>query len=804
MTIQIKSFAGFNIQDATYRSVFPYEANPFARSATPIVLPVIGGYARDEGFDQQPASFHILINVSGALTTGMDALKRTFRAGASGELVVAFDGVDRTRTCRVESVYPWAGSPTQCVINLIAADPRWRALTATSVAHAVTASGQQWTVTNAGNAVVDDAVFKLTLTTNKAAANSQLYRRHAIVANRVRRPLSDWPIDITNGGINHAALVTAVKSLTSANDVRLIEDGVEIPRYPGEHANTDPNSANTKFWATPAFQAGRDAHLLAAITAGAPATGGELLVQNGELGGWPDKGFIVIESSGEVVSYSGIDHEAASFTGIKRGQRGSTAASASAGNVMREITKKLELVYGWTGAPAPEARPDRKPLFNLASDTLTNIRHEWLDWWDDLYPARPGVWSRVLEPRDSQSAYMYANRGSPAATADILYSYYNPPGDRDPVNVIRRSFPTGTSGAAGQIVFNRVVDATLMAQVLAVYEDGGEHLVAALNGPLTSANFTSAFTQKCYELGLYVRSQTVLSTPEVDGAPLADYMGAAWSPWRQVNAINATGNLYSAYVNDTSELLRITALQVLVWQPGSPKTDIKVSVRADDGSGAPSINVLGDAQVVVAAANVPTNPAWVTFPFTKPWPWGAGQTVHVNVSSGAASSSNTLWGHQPIRHANAFPMSGVRFFAVGEIFGEARAEGGGGTLYAPAAPENVTFDAAVVLLDSAAIPYFALLPEQACYWLTATLKNNTTGQSLSFNLYASPGDDIEIDCGRRTVTNLTTGEEGLIYGMTPSDKDLWITLAQGGNQLQLDETGLVAVTVTSTFKAAYE
>ena len=805
MVIEIQSFDGFDLQDAIYSAGFPYQANALSRSASPVVLPVIGGYARDEGFDHKPLNFHIEVLVEGTLTTGMEALKQAFRVGRSGNLVVSFDGTERYRVCRVEGAFPFARNSSVFVVNFVTADPRWRAVTDTVVANTVNSDGETWVVTNAGNAAIDDAVITFAPQTQKAATAAQLYRRYGIIANRAEKPLSDWPVDITNGGINHAALVSGGKSQTNGADVRVLEDGVETPRFFGEHADNDANSLTTKVWCKPRYSARAIANLRSAITNVSPADGESLAVQSGQTAGWPRKGAFVNPTSNEVIRYDGIaDPDVDGFDGflnVKRGQWGTTAASGSAADALYRVEHKLELIYGNTAIAAPESRPDVKPIINLASSTLTNIRHEWVDWWDDTYPSRPGGWVRRFEQRDEQAGFLFANRGSPAATADFLYNYYNPPVDRDNFNVMYRDFPTGTSGASGQIAMTRVIDATLMAEVRGILHDGTEHLLASLRGPLASATFTSAFLQKLYGVTVYNRSQVAISTPEMDGSPLADQMGSS-SFYAQVNAVNTSGNIYGAYVNETGDLLRITGVQVLVWQPGSPKTAITVSVRADDGAGAPSINELG--QATIASGAVASLPTWHTFTFARPWPWAAGQKIHLNVQSGGASSSNTLWGHQPMEHAGAFPMRGARYFADGEIVDYARAEGGGGAVYAPAAGENNTFDAGVALLDSAATPYFALKAEQACYQANHTLTNLATGQSLTFNLYISPGDVIEVDCGRRTVRNLTTDEDGLLYGLQSSDPDGFFTIASGPNTLQWDEAGVVDVDTTVTFRAAWE
>ena len=791
------SFAGVAVNDATYRAWFPGDGATLVRQSAPVILDVIGGYPREEGADQKSASFFMAVAIKApaeaTYVARVDALKQTFRVGRSGALLVNWDGADRVRDVIVEGFYPLA-DPGIFQVQFIAADPRWRAPTQTTATASLTATGQSVSITNAGNATDDRPVIIIKPTAQKSATVAWKYRRYAVVANRVKRALTDWPIEVTNGGINHGALVTAGKSQTDGDDVRVLVDGVEAPRYFGEHVNNDPNSTLTKVWVTVPFSAMAEAHLLTAITNVSPANGGEIEVRTRETLGWPTSGWMLIGN--EVVSYSGwTDANAsghAAFTGIKRAQMGTTAASGSVDAQIIRVEHKIELIYGHTGVVAPEARPSLKPLLDLTSNTLTNIRHEWGYFYDDQYPSRPGGWTRSVEARDAQAGFLFANRGSPAATADFVYNYYNPPVDRDNFNVLSRGFPAGTSGAAGQVALTRVVDASLMAEIRGVLDDGSEHLLASLRGPLTSATFTSAFLQKLYSLTIYTRSQVVISTPEMDGSPLADQMGSS-SYYAQVNAVNTVGNIYGAYVNGTTDLLRIAGVQILAWQPGTPKVDITVSVRADDGTGAPSGNQL--AIGTIPSASVNQNPLWLNVGFARPFPWAAGQKIHLNVQSGATSSSNTLWGHQPMEHASAFPMRAARWLSDGEIVDYARAEGGGGTLYAPAAGDNTTFDNAVALLDSAGVPYFALAAEQDCYWLNPTVINEITNQELKFNAYVATNDQVEVDVGARTVTNLTTGEN-FQHGMEPSDADGWLSVTPGFNTIRVDEAGLAGADIT--------
>lgn len=341
------SFDGFAVNDATFKAWFPAEGAMLARQAEPIILETIGGYPRLEGHRKASATYFMAIAVKApteaAYVTNLDALKEAFSAGRAGVLLVDWDGDDRQCAVVVEGFYPLA-SPGIFQVQFIAADPRWRATTETEVVQAVTSDGQTWDVTNDGNATVDDAVITFQPQSNKAGTAAQIYRRFAIVANRSGEAYLD-PIEITNGGIDHAALVSGGKSQTDGDDVRVLRNGIEIPRYLGEHSSHDANSAATKVWCTPGFAAAASATLRTSITNTVPADGGDIEVLRGHTKGWPEAGAFVNATTGEVIRYDGLaDPDIDGYDGfkdIKRGEWGTTAASMTAGQTLYRVQHKL-------------------------------------------------------------------------------------------------------------------------------------------------------------------------------------------------------------------------------------------------------------------------------------------------------------------------------------------------------------------------------------------------------------------------------------------------------------------------------
>ncbi|MCK9497043.1 MAG: hypothetical protein M0R75_16335, partial [Dehalococcoidia bacterium] len=303
MTIALVSFAGHDIQSATYASWLELPDLPYGRDAEVRTVQPIGRWGRFVRYDERERVVVVHLEVKTSFVANGEVLARWFRPGTSGALVATFDGTSRALDCVVRRIVPMDGSPNRFTAVLVAPDPRWRSASLVQDVEAVTASGQTWEVTNSGNAAEDGAVIRVKPTSLKLIANDWRYQREIIVANRVDRPLSDWAVELTGGGWDHAAEVTASRSLSSGDDVRVLVDGVEVPRWDGGGSSTSWNDTGTKIWANLNFSPGLDAELLSTITDSAPATNGSLEVVRNSHQEFPDEGYLLLGS--EVIRYTG-------------------------------------------------------------------------------------------------------------------------------------------------------------------------------------------------------------------------------------------------------------------------------------------------------------------------------------------------------------------------------------------------------------------------------------------------------------------------------------------------------------------
>lgn len=801
--IVVKSFDGTSLDSATYSAGLPGEGNAFGGSVAPVVLDVVGGYQRYEGADVLGKEFTLEVSVLDLTKARIQGLSEVFRKGLEGPLVIEWDGVEMVRDCAVLDVLPMTPSVNVFVVVLFAADPRWRTLETATETESLTATGQGMTVNNPGNAAEDRAVIRLTPTLNKAASAAELFRRYAIIVNRSKRALLDWPIDITNydstggpsGGLDHAALTTT-KSQADAKDVRVLVDGREVPRFLGEHANTDADSARMSIWISIPWSAAQTAHLRANITNVSPANGEELEVLTDEVRTWPKSGYLVT-NDGEVIGYSGWtrsnDDGYSAFTGIRRGCWGTTAAASSADEILYRAEHKIEVIYGQTSnLVAPDTRLDVKPMLNLASNTLSNKRHEWIDFYSDLYPLRPGQWVRRSEPRDTQFDFMFLPTAPTGVAASLAFAYHweGQPIAKDQYNVVRRSIPVGTDGTDDQFAFTHTVEDTLAIEALGVSQDGREYRIDRIPGPTSAAAFASDPLEKYYELAIYARSRVLVSIPLVAGVDInVDGLFVT------INLSNATGDQTQPIINSLDVPVLIEDIYVAVSQ-NAPQQDLIFVLYPDDGSGAPNTGVI-IAAGIIDSTDLSNVEAWRPIDFVTTAlssVWLPDTTMYLFAQMSAGTHGASVWMGWAAVYAGESPMRSFRVCGDGPIDPNARAEEG----------DLATVDGIAIDLDPNGIPSFALMAESDLYELNGTLVNETTEQELRFKIYATTNDTIEVDVGNRTVRNLDTGEEGLLYGIFPNDEAAWFSLAPGDNVLRYDETGLAGLDLEVEYYGRWE
>ncbi len=234
------------------------------------------------------------------------------------------------------------------------------------------------------------------------------FMRFVKIWNKLNERLTSYPLDITNGGLDTASLVTQGKMLANGNDLRVFVDGAEVPRW-----ITDMNTSATKVWIIVDLPAKMETKLGAVI----PANGSinEIIIQPTKtnddiLRKMPTAGIVEIDN--EIFTYNAIDLVQRKLYGVTRAQKGTTAAVHLAGATVKLIPRDIWLVYGNQLADEPEQDNTYKPLFNLTTSSNT----QWIYPGDGFWASsglRTGAWNpAVVVSTGKTSRYYTAGEGA--------------------------------------------------------------------------------------------------------------------------------------------------------------------------------------------------------------------------------------------------------------------------------------------------------------------------------------------------------------------------------------------------------
>ena len=239
-------------------------------------------------------------------------------------------------------------------------DVRLRSVAPTTVHWNVTSSGATTTVTNGVAGINDDAYPVITVTPNEYASGINPFRRFVAVGWRAAQSATQYPIDITNGGLNTDTGVTNFAD-PQGDDIRIYVDGVET-----DYWLNAPATISTNIWVNLSWQIGRVATTRASVGAGAITT----LTVNESIDAWPASGLFMIDS--EVFVYTGKVSATRTFVGVTRASRNTAAGGHSAGSAVIWLQHEIWIEYGDAGKSAYVTDDGYKPVFKLSTSTNTS------------------------------------------------------------------------------------------------------------------------------------------------------------------------------------------------------------------------------------------------------------------------------------------------------------------------------------------------------------------------------------------------------------------------------------------------
>lgn len=743
MAITVESFAGVDIQTATYEAYLDAPDRPYLSAIEPVTVSPLDRpplYVR--GRTQiRTVVVHVQIK-SGGLRSGWETLAETFTPGKRGALIGDFDGTRRALDCVARQVIPHDGGGNQFTAVLIAANPYWRNEDVQRASQAITSSPTTWSLSNGGNHPDREPVVRIQPYRFRAAADGQRYKREIIIANQQPRPFANYAIEVTEGW-DHAAEVAAGRSLASGDDVKLLLNGVEIPRWDGENAATDWNSATTNIWGNINLAPMKTAALFANITSTSVLNGEDLEVRPGGTKGWPAWGAFRLND--ECFHYYGTTAKNANgreaFRNVFRGARNTTAASHTAGDTLYWVEHRVQLVQGDTGAGAYTEDTKTKPLLDLTSATLSNLRHEWLAFGDDDNPGRSMAWSRRLRSDDDHAGRILAPSGAPDTVLDWEHQSGGPTAGKPNFNTWYRDVPSGTGSSGGNVMsLTRVVDDTLALLVRGFDADGQEVSLATYNGGLASAavNITAP-TNPVYRVEGYVRDQVMATTP--NGAGLS---GDAL-PGKYAGEDTAADFDFQRITVPAGGTAPVTIKSINVWVNAATADQNATLAIFSDSSGSPGSRISAREAVSILTAS---GNHWKQVTLTTPLEVVAGQVIHVGMQDNSNDGNIISWYTQRIAWEGTGTPRELRVFSDNSGFDAQAVATDGGV---------VTVDGVTLHLATAGVPYVSMRAREDAYFLDGTFRNLTTGQALAFATPLGIADVVEVDVRERAIRNLSEG-----------------------------------------------
>lgn len=712
-----------------------------------------------------------------------------------GDVVWAAAGSGTVDNTEVSALYN--GGSDQLPSSFSAADAQFFAWDAND---ATAGDGiTEFSLWNNGNVVHDEMRVVIKPTVQKDPADHWTLSRDVIIANRVPRSFTNYALDLTDGGLNTAALVSGSKARADGDDFRVLIDGVEVPRWFGEDASNDFNSTATTVWANIDLEPAR----IAALSVAASNSDTTLTFERGTLAGWPTTGFAVIDS--ECIRYA--SRTGTVMSGVTRGVRGTTAASHSTAANAYWCQRRVQFAYGYSGASAPEARSDLKPLIDLDVSTNTTLRWS-VQGFDVDNPRRSMAWARVLREVEAlQNRFAI----SPSPTGGFVFlsrfRLNGPIPGEAAANTVSFRCPTGTGSSSGNVMsITNSEDFTHRTSLFGIDSEGGRRLI----GNYTPVSDSGAATQTFASPGDDMINIEIMSTlGRVFGTPFAiseeatppiiENLGTApGGTYRQKFTVPAAKDVGGASIAGFSAHLKLTNNIATAFS-----VVIRCKLQKEDPDN------LG-SYVDLAAADVTFNQASGFFDaddfapryffFTTPAPVVPGDELAVELEYLTKNSGTIVGGIQ--WGGNTLSYRGD--IRVMDFFGYSQDLDYDGIAQLPKDGQGAGSDNIIIYLNSAGVPKMVLGAEQTdAYFIDAVLANETTGQSVEVKALIAVNDELEVSMETGAAKNLT--DDISIANLTTfSDDDGLIELNPGQNRMSYTEADTEGVAIQAYYRHTWQ
>lgn len=362
----------------------------------------------------------------------------TTSADACSRLFDKYDQTPRTFICKdsENSDKQWyvkayateiAWNAKNAEISLAVDEPQeWQSNTLNAGTWSVTATGGTYNFSPAisGNRPCKPA-FAITPTSARGTASTgYLYMMHVPIYGTQTAHAPAYPVNIVQAGTvnvwNHAAEVTALRSLATGNDIRVMVDNQEV-----DYWLSGANGTVAKIWINLDFEPGQTMTLGTALgtTTVTSFTVAATAANKTAMKALPAQGvydadvmasencILLIDS--EIFIAQAVNPLTYTFSGVTRAANDTTAGTHSAGASIRWIQHDVKILYGDLTASAPTIDDTRKPIIDLANSTNASWVYTTFASTDNK---RTGGWKPSITAHLGAETVYYT--GSHGANAD--------------------------------------------------------------------------------------------------------------------------------------------------------------------------------------------------------------------------------------------------------------------------------------------------------------------------------------------------------------------------------------------------
>lgn len=386
MQLSLLTWNSHDIQSSDYKAIVTDDGQFVNLSSRPVFVPRAAQFPFLAGTSIPDHLFTFKIQLLGDYRTQRETIKQWFNILDQQEhALVAEDVLNNDKQ--------WAlyGIPIRVVgeekgllvITLALRDPVWRSITTEDEEWNITASGQTKAVTFGGNL---PAQPKFTITPTAGRTGGYTYRlwKPVYLPDTATCPAFRYPLDLTDGGWDTAALTTA-KMQASGNDIRPMVDGIEVDRW-----LADMDTDHTKVWSNLNLPLPVTAVLRTNIAGAGAITTIDLTATSAVLRSLATASNKVLYIGTEAFTYTAINEATSQATGVQREQKDTSAGAHTAGDLVRLIVLDVWILYGNAAVSAPAVDDNNKPPFDLSASTNTS----WV--FSSFYSADaplPAAWS---------------------------------------------------------------------------------------------------------------------------------------------------------------------------------------------------------------------------------------------------------------------------------------------------------------------------------------------------------------------------------------------------------------------------